>query len=87
MDMIIADGFDEAIIGVARRCSQPDLIAYDAEKIIKILIERDGMSYEEAVEYFEFNIVGAWTGDETPCFIDRRTEGSWLNETGKLNEG
>ena len=45
------------------------------------------MSHEEAVEYFEFNIVGAWIGDDTPCFIDRRTEGSWLNETEKLNEG
>jgi|TARA_R110002020_G_C16091602_1_gene757942 hypothetical protein len=75
MDMIIANGFDEAKIGVARRCGQPDLIAYDLEKIIEILIERDGMSHEEAVEYFEFNIVGAWIGDDTPCFIDRRAEG------------
>ena len=54
--MMIADGYDAAIIGVARRCGQPDLIAYDLEKIIEILVKRDGMSYEEAVEYFEFNI-------------------------------
>ena len=68
--MMIADGYDEAIIGVARRCGQPDLVAYDLEKIIEILVKRDGMSYEEAVEYFELNIEGAWMGDNTPCFID-----------------
>ena len=51
-------GFNEAIIGVAKRCAQPDLIAYDVEKILNILIKRDGMSHEEAVEYFEFNIAG-----------------------------
>ena len=67
---MVINGYDEAIIGVARRCGQPDLIAYDLEKIIEILVKRDGMSYEEAVEYFEFNIVGAWMGDATPCFID-----------------
>ena len=67
---MVINGYDEAIIGVARRCGQPDLIAYDLEKIIEILVKRDGMSYEEAVEYFEFNIEGAWMGDNTPCFID-----------------
>ena len=29
----------------------------------------DGMTEEEAVEYFEFNIIGAWMGEETPCFL------------------
>tara|TARA_R100001086_G_C11757397_1_gene237114 strand:- start:607 stop:723 length:117 start_codon:yes stop_codon:yes gene_type:complete len=24
---------------------------------------------EEAVEYFEFNIIGAWVGETTPLFI------------------
>ena len=46
MDMMIT-GFNEAIIGVAKRCAQPDLIAYDVEKILNILIKRDGMSHEE----------------------------------------
>ena len=69
--MMIADGLDEAVLGVSRRCGQIDLVAYDVEKIIEILVKRDGMSHEEAVEYFEFNIVGAWMGDATPCFIDR----------------
>jgi len=71
--MLVADGYDEAVLGVARRCSQPDLIAYDVEKIIEILMTRDDMTYEDAVEFFDFNIAGAWVGEETPIFIHKMT--------------
>ena len=71
--MLVADGYDEAVLGVARRCSQPDLIAYDVEKIIEILMTRDDMTYEDAVEFFDFNIAGAWVGEETPIFINKMT--------------
>ena len=82
--MLIADGYDEAVLGVARRCAQPDLIAYDVEKIIEILMTRDEMSYEDAVEFFDFNIVGAWVGEETPIFINNMT----LEEiTANLEDG
>ena len=66
--MLKADGFDEAIIGIAQRAGHGDLVAYDEAKCIEILA-RD-MSYEEAREYFEFNVLGAWVGDGTPIFID-----------------
>jgi hypothetical protein len=70
--MLVADGYDEAVLGIARRCSQPDLIAYDVEKIIEILMTRDDMTYED-VEFFDFNIAGAWVGEETPIFIYKMT--------------
>jgi hypothetical protein len=44
-------------------------VAYDKDKIIEILM-RD-MSEEEAIEYFEYNILGAWMGAYTPCFVSR----------------
>jgi hypothetical protein len=28
----------------------------------------DGMSQEEAEEYFSFNVEGAWVGENTPLF-------------------
>ena len=65
--MLKADGFDKAIIGVGSRCGQPDIIAYDVNKCIKILMDQ-GMTDEEAMEFFEFNVVGAWVGEETPIF-------------------
>lgn len=29
---------------------------------------KDGMSHEEAIEFFYFNVIGAWIGEGTPCF-------------------
>jgi len=66
--MLKADGFNDAILGIGRRCGQPDILAYDVEKVIAILVEQ-GMSQEEAEEYFEFNIAGAWVGELTPVWI------------------
>jgi len=61
--------FDAAIIGVAERIGMDAVVAYDTTKIIEILCERDGMDDEEAAEYFEFNIAGAYVGERTPIFI------------------
>lgn len=66
-DMMKADGLEKAIVGICRRCGQEDVILYDEDKVIKILME-DGMGYEEAVEYYEYNIIDAWVGDGTPAF-------------------
>ena len=73
-DLLCADGFDEAILGICERACSSVVVAYDREKCIDILVERDGMSYEEAVEYFEFNVVGAWMGENTPVFISHMRE-------------
>jgi hypothetical protein len=67
--MLIADGLDAAIIGVGARCGQPDIVAYNVEKVLEILVARDGMTYEEALEFYEFNIAGAWVGDQTPLWV------------------
>ena len=67
--MLKANGFDNALIGIGRRCSQEDVLVYDFNKAVKILVNRDNMTEEEAVEYLEFNTVGAWVGDKTPVFV------------------
>ncbi len=69
--MLKADGFDAAIVGIGRRCGQPDVIVYDVEKCIEILMQRDKMTREEAEEYLEYNSIGAWVGDETPVWLER----------------
>ena len=66
---LLADGFEDALIGVAERCSQPALAVYDAERCIEILMERDGMDRDEAEEFFSFNTLGAWMGRNTPLFL------------------
>jgi len=42
---------------------------YDEAKCLEILIENFGLSCEEAIDYFEFNVVGAYLGEKTPVFI------------------
>jgi len=38
--------------------------------VLKILVDRDGMSPEEALEFFEYNVIGAGMGERTPVFVD-----------------
>ena len=37
--------------------------------MIDVMIARDGMTYEEALEYYDYNIASAWLGDFTPIYI------------------
>jgi len=66
--MLVADGFDDAILGVARRCGQPDLVAYSVEKRLRVLVE-SGLDEDQALEHFEFNVSGAWVGESTPVWV------------------
>lgn len=69
-EALLMDGYDCAIVGVVTRFAQPPIVCYSKDKIIDMLIIDDGMSYDEALEFFEFNQLGAWVGDTTPCFIE-----------------
>ena len=67
--MLKWDGFDEAIIGVGDRCNTDSMIIYNYDKMVEILIVRDDMTFEEASEYIDFNIINAWIGDTTPIIM------------------
>lgn len=70
--MLKLDGYDEAIIGPAyiwQRGTQVGVLVYSAEVIRNILMERDGMDFEEAREFIEFNIEGAYVGPNTPVLV------------------
>jgi len=66
-----AEGYDEAIMGIVQRAGQEPVILYDTDKILEILISRDEMTEDEAIEFFEFNIIGAWVGEQTPAFFSK----------------
>jgi hypothetical protein len=65
-ESLLADGFDDAIIGIVENFSDNPVVLYDKDKCIDILCK--DMSKEEAVEYFNFNVIGAYMGDNTPKF-------------------
>jgi len=67
-DALLADGFDEALVGYGRQYLH-DVAIYDCVRCIEILQSRDGMTEEDANEHFEYNVVGAWVGKNTPVFM------------------
>lgn len=73
---LLADGFSEALIGMGNRFTY-DVAVYDYTKCIEILARE--MPEDEAVEYFEFNVVGAYMGEHTPVFV---TVGSTPQQEG-----
>jgi len=68
-EFLLADGFEEAFIGVVYGKSRTSVACYDRGKCISILMKRDGMDEEMAEEFFSFNVDDAWMGDATPMFL------------------
>lgn len=65
-EALLADGFEDALIGIQ---AHKGCAVYDANKMIKILMDRDGMDYHEAVEYLDFNTFCAYVGEMTPIYV------------------
>jgi len=62
--------FDEAIIGVAQGANGLFTVAYSEPKIIALLIKHEKMDPDGALEWYQFNILGSYLGEQTPIFID-----------------
>lgn len=62
-------GFEEALIGYAERHCDAPVAIYDFEKMVCILMDRDEMSRQEALEYIDFNVSGAYVGCGTPLML------------------
>lgn len=69
--LVLADGLDAAFIGLMQRFNVLGPVAcYDYDRVIQSFMA-DGMTEEDAIEYFEFNVIGAWVGERTPCYLRR----------------
>jgi hypothetical protein len=64
----LLNGLDDALIGIGSQYTKPPTAIYSHTKIIETLIKQ-GMTPEEAIEYTDYNIIGAWTGEQTPTII------------------
>ncbi len=76
------DDLDEAIIGPAmvwNKKGQIEVLVYNAEVIRNILMSRDGMTFEDAREFIEFNIEGAYIGPDTPVLV-------WPNDMYRVTD-
>ena len=76
------DDLDEAIIGPAmvwQKNSHIEVLVYNAEVVRNILMSRDGMTFEDAREFIEFNIEGAYIGPDTPILV-------WPNDMYRVTD-
>ncbi len=54
-DSMLIDGYDDAIIGV----TMDGAVVYDYYLMVAIMVERDGITSDEAAEYIDYNVIRA----------------------------
>jgi hypothetical protein len=66
---VVLDGLDEAIVGICEDFSSGPRIMYSKSKILEILQKRDLMTEQESEEFYDFNILGLYAGEQNPVFV------------------
>jgi len=66
---ILLDGLEDAILGVVEEFGNSPRVLYSKHKILTILCERDGMTWSEAEEFYDYNILGLYAGEQNPIFL------------------
>lgn len=66
---IVLDGLDDAIVGIVEEFGNSPRILYSKDKILQILQDRDGMTYEESEEFYDYNILGLHAGEQNAVFL------------------
>ena len=75
-EAVLMDGFDDCIIGVLERFGMDSIVLYDKQKVIEKLMKESNapdelcdLAMEQALEYYEYNMLGSWIGERTPGFV------------------
>ena len=67
---VLLDGLESAIIGIVEEFGNGRRILYSKPKILSILCVRDSMTMEEAEEFYDYNILGLYAGEQNAVFLD-----------------
>ena len=68
-ECLLADGYESALIGITEGGNP--VAVYDADQCIQILIDKDKLSLEDAMDHFYYNTVEAYVGEKTPLYLRR----------------
>jgi len=80
---ILLDGLEGAIVGIVEDFGSPGRkMLYSKQGILNILQERDLMTMGEAEEFYDYNILGLYAGEQNAVFLDLeitpiKKEDSW----------
>ena len=78
-------GFNSAVVDIIEVTTGVK-VRYDVEKILQVLQDRDNMTYDEALEYFDYNIAGSHMGGCTPEYVIRNEVGVYVDWFGYEEE-
>ena len=67
--IVVADGFDKAVVGYTTTSDGFEHVIYDYDNCVHILMDKNNWEYEEAAEWVDFNVVGAYVGEQTPLWM------------------
>ena len=70
-ECLTADGFDDALVGCTYGANV--VAVYDINKMVEILMN-EGIDYEDAVEFLDYNVVGTHLGEKTPLYVNFVTQ-------------
>jgi len=79
------ESFDAAIMGIVKTPTTA-YVLYNEDAVIELLVS-DGMSYDDAYEYYDFNIRGAWVGAGSPGFISEQWASMRTDDDGPVSDG
>ena len=71
--ILLADGFDNAFIGIGENSKGNPVAVYSVDKCLDILAEQfkdEEDAVGDAIDYFEFNVRGSYVGEFTPMFVN-----------------
>jgi hypothetical protein len=67
--IVLLDGLEDAFLGLCEIHTKAPRGIYDWAKCVEIFMERDGMTYDDAVEWMDHNVTCLWAGEGTPAFL------------------
>ena len=66
-EILFCEGLERALVGTGTRFTH-QVAVYSKKKVLEIL--QEDMTFDEAIEHFDYNIAGAYVGENTPVFLD-----------------
>ena len=66
-EILVATGFDDAVIGIETDTFR---LVYSIPKCISILMGKYSMEYDEAIDFFHYNVSGSFVGEKTPIWVE-----------------
>jgi len=72
-EALTPDGLEDAYIGYTVNQHHAHVAVYSYEQCVGILVDRDGMTPDDAEEFLSFNTLGAFVGENGPLFVSKPT--------------